>query len=89
MNRVTQTAAVLLCAILLAFGATGARAQAVTTSAVSGRVTGDNGQGVAAAQVTATNAETGSISRATPRSGTIPSTCTTSPTPGWSGSPPA
>ena len=60
MNRVTQTAAVLLCAILLAFGAAGgARAQAVTTSAVSGRVTGENGQGVAAAQVTATNTETG------------------------------
>jgi outer membrane receptor for ferrienterochelin and colicin len=65
MNRVTQTAAVLLCAILLAFGAAGgARAQAVTTSAVSGRVAGDNGQGVAAAQVTATNTENGSVARA-------------------------
>jgi outer membrane receptor for ferrienterochelin and colicin len=64
MNRVTQTAAVLLCALLLAFGAAGgARAQAATTSAVSGRVTGDNGQGVAGAQVTATNAENGSVSR--------------------------
>lgn len=65
MNRVTQTAAVLLCALLLAFGAAGgARAQAVTTAAVSGRVAGDNGQGVAAAQVTATNTETGAVSRA-------------------------
>ncbi|SOD02519.1 Outer membrane receptor for ferrienterochelin and colicins [bacterium JGI 053] len=64
MNRVTQTAAVLLCALLLAFGAAGnARAQAATTSAVSGRVTGDNGQGVAGAQVTATNTENGSVSR--------------------------
>jgi len=64
MNRVTQTAAVLLCALLLAFGAAGgARAQAATTSAVSGRVTGDNGQAVAGAQVTATNAENGSVSR--------------------------
>jgi hypothetical protein len=65
MNRVTQSAAVLLCALLLAFGAVGgARAQAVTTSAVSGRVSGENGQAVAAAQVTATNTETGSVSRA-------------------------
>ena len=64
MNRVTQTAAVLLCALLLAFGAAGrARAQAVTTSAVAGRVTGDNGAAVAGAQVTATNTETGAVSR--------------------------
>jgi outer membrane receptor protein involved in Fe transport len=64
MKRVTQTAALLLCALLLAFAAAGtAHAQAVTTSAVSGRISGDNGQGVASAQVTATNTSNGSVSR--------------------------
>jgi outer membrane receptor protein involved in Fe transport len=61
---VTQTAALLLCALVLAFaGPARARAQATTTAAVSGRVTGDNASGVAGAQVTATNTQTGAVSR--------------------------
>ena len=41
MKRATQTAALLLCALLLAFGhAVSAHAQ-VTTSAVTGRVTNE------------------------------------------------
>ncbi|MBV9108107.1 MAG: TonB-dependent receptor [Gemmatimonadetes bacterium] len=65
MRRVTQTAARLLCALLLAFAsAAHAHAQATTTAAISGRVTGDNGQGVAGAQVTATNTSNGAVARA-------------------------
>jgi hypothetical protein len=64
MKRVTQTAALLLCALLLAFAnAGGARAQGVTTSALSGRVTNEQGAGVPAATVTATNTATGAVSR--------------------------
>ena len=65
MKRVTQTAALLLCALLLAFANAGrARAQGVTTSALSGRVTNEQGAGVAAATVTATNTATGTVARA-------------------------
>ncbi|HEU4558160.1 MAG TPA: TonB-dependent receptor [Longimicrobium sp.] len=64
MKRVTQTAAMLLWAVLLAFGAASTvHAQAATTSAVSGRVTGEGGTAVAGAAVVATNAGTGSVSR--------------------------
>lgn len=65
MKRVTQAAALLLCALLLAFSNAGsARAQGVTTSALSGRVTNEQGAGVPAATVTATNTATGTVSRA-------------------------
>jgi len=64
MRRVTQTAAMLLWAFVLAFGATRTvHAQATTTSAVSGRVTGENGQPVAGAAVVATNTANGAVSR--------------------------
>jgi outer membrane receptor protein involved in Fe transport len=64
MRRVTQTAAVLLWAVLMAFGAASTvHAQAATTSEVSGRVTGDGGTPVAGAAVVATNASTGAVSR--------------------------
>jgi hypothetical protein len=65
MKRVTQTAALLLCALLLAFANVGrARAQGVTTSALSGRVTTEQGAAVPAATVTATNTATGTSARA-------------------------
>jgi len=64
MKRVTQTAALLLWALLLAFGsAATAHAQAATTSEVSGRITGDGGQPVAGAAVVATNTSNGAVSR--------------------------
>lgn len=64
MKRVTQTAAMLLWAFVLAFSAAStAHAQATTTSAVSGRVTGENGAPVAGAAVVATNTANGSVSR--------------------------
>nr|MDQ3388645.1 hypothetical protein [Gemmatimonadota bacterium] len=51
----------LLCTLMLALVGVGtAGAQAVTTSAVSGRVTDAQGQGVTSAQVSVTNVATGS-----------------------------
>jgi hypothetical protein len=64
----TQTAALLLWAMLLALGAAGtARAQGVTTSAITGRVSTEAGEPAAGAQVTATNTATGAVSRAVTR----------------------
>jgi outer membrane receptor for ferrienterochelin and colicin len=59
----------LLCTLLLALVGVGtAGAQAVTTSAVSGRVTDAQGQGVTSAQVSVTNVATGSTSAVVTRS---------------------
>jgi len=64
MKRVTQTAAWLLCAALLAFGvAVSARAQGVTTSAVTGRVTTPQGGAVAGVVVAVVNSATGNTNR--------------------------
>lgn len=61
--------ALLLAALLLGAGwSTTATAQAVTTAAIGGRVTNAEGAGVAGAQVTATNVQTGSVSRVVTRS---------------------
>lgn len=63
MKRLTLTAAMLLWAFALVFVPSRAHAQATTTSAVSGRVTGENGQPVAGAAVVATNTANGAVSR--------------------------
>ncbi|HEX8906459.1 MAG TPA: carboxypeptidase regulatory-like domain-containing protein, partial [Longimicrobiaceae bacterium] len=69
MKRVTQAAALLLWAFLLAFGAAGtARAQGVTTSALAGRVTNEQGQPAVGVQVVATNTRTGTEYRVVTRS---------------------
>ncbi|MBV9774272.1 MAG: carboxypeptidase regulatory-like domain-containing protein, partial [Gemmatimonadetes bacterium] len=58
-----QTVVLLLWALVLGTAAPGAlRAQAVTTSAVGGRVTNAEGQPVASARVTVTNTATGAVS---------------------------
>ncbi|HYW09406.1 MAG TPA: TonB-dependent receptor [Longimicrobium sp.] len=68
MKRCTQTAATLLCALVLAFGwVTTARAQGVTTSALAGRVTNEQGEPVRGATVVATNTRTGANYRAVTR----------------------
>jgi outer membrane receptor for ferrienterochelin and colicin len=68
IKRCSQTAAALLCAMLLAFGwAGGAQAQGVTTSAVSGRVTNAAGAPVAGARVLVTSGSTGAQSRVVTR----------------------
>ncbi|HEX8451567.1 MAG TPA: TonB-dependent receptor [Longimicrobium sp.] len=68
IKRCSQTAAALLCAMLLAFGWTGgAQAQGVTTSAVSGRVTNAAGAPVAGARVLVTSGSTGAQSRVVTR----------------------
>jgi outer membrane receptor for ferrienterochelin and colicin len=60
MKRSTQTAALLLWALLLACGWAGtAAAQGVTTATVAGTVTGPGGAPVAGASVTARNTATG------------------------------
>ena len=65
----TQTAAMLLWALLMAFGAaTTAWAQGVTTSAVSGRVTDAQGAPVAGVTVQATNVASGAVARVVTRS---------------------
>ncbi|HEX8243991.1 MAG TPA: carboxypeptidase-like regulatory domain-containing protein [Longimicrobium sp.] len=64
MKRVTQTAAVLLWALLLAFGAAGtARAQAVTTSALAGRITNEQGAGIPGVTVLVVNTSNGTQNR--------------------------
>jgi outer membrane receptor for ferrienterochelin and colicin len=69
MKRGTQTAALLLWALLLALGLPGrAHAQGVTTSALAGRVTNEQGQPVAGVQVVATNTRTGAAYRVVTRS---------------------
>lgn len=68
IKRCSQTAAALLCAMLLAFGWTsGAQAQGVTTSAVSGRVTNAAGAPVSGARVLVTSGATGAQSRVVTR----------------------
>jgi hypothetical protein len=68
MKRGSRTAALALWALLLAVAGTGtARAQAVTTSAVSGRVTNQQGAPVAGARVSATNTANGSVGRVVTR----------------------
>lgn len=67
-KRSLRFCAVLLAALLMGAGwATAASAQAVTTAAITGRVTNAEEQGVAGAQVTATNTQTGSVSRVVTR----------------------
>jgi hypothetical protein len=69
MKRRLQTAALLLCTLVLALGWAGAaRAQGVTTAAIAGTVTGPAGQPLAGAQVLATNSQTGAMSRVVTRS---------------------
>ena len=69
MKRATRAAAMLLSAVLLALGfAGGARAQGVTTSAIAGRVTNEQGAGVQGATVVATNTRTGAEYRVVTRS---------------------
>lgn len=68
IKRCSQTAAALLCALLLAVGwPASVHAQAVTTSAISGRVLNEQQAPVAGAQVVATNTQTGSVSRVVTR----------------------
>jgi len=67
MNRGTHTAALVL-ALLLALGFGGTARAQVTTSALGGRVTNEQGQGVAGATVTVTNTRTGATSRVVTRS---------------------
>jgi outer membrane receptor protein involved in Fe transport len=68
MKRGSRAAALLLSAMLLAFStAGGALAQGLTTSAFTGRVTTDAGEAVQGAQIVATNAATGAVSRAVTR----------------------
>ena len=63
MKRRVRNAALVLWALLLGLAFPGAvRAQGVTTSAVSGRVTTQQGAGVADARVTLTNTANGSVS---------------------------
>jgi hypothetical protein len=65
----SQTAALLLSVLALAFGWAGAaRAQGVTTSAIAGTVTGPAGQPLGGAQVLVTNSQTGAMSRVVTRS---------------------
>ncbi|HEX5724230.1 MAG TPA: TonB-dependent receptor [Longimicrobiaceae bacterium] len=60
MKRGSQTAALLLWALLLAFGGAGAaHAQGVVSGAISGRVTTPEGEGIAGAQITVRNVATG------------------------------
>ncbi len=67
MKRCSQTAAALLCAVLLALAwAAPARAQ-VTTSSLAGTVTGPQGEPVPGVQITATNTRTGAVYRAVTR----------------------
>jgi outer membrane receptor for ferrienterochelin and colicin len=69
INRCSQTAAALLVALLLAFGWSGsASAQGVTTAALAGRVTNQQGEPVNGATVVATNTANGSVSRIVTRS---------------------
>ncbi|HET6231214.1 MAG TPA: carboxypeptidase regulatory-like domain-containing protein [Longimicrobiaceae bacterium] len=68
MKRGSQTAAMLLWALLLAVCLpAAARAQAVTTAAVSGRVVNAEQAPAAGVQVTATNTANGSVSRVVTR----------------------
>jgi hypothetical protein len=68
MKRGSQTAAVLVWALLLALAwPGGARAQAVTTAALSGRVTSGQGAPVAGARIEATNVANGSVGRVVTR----------------------
>ncbi|MBD0318858.1 MAG: TonB-dependent receptor, partial [Gemmatimonadetes bacterium] len=68
IKRCSQTAAALLFALLLAFGWTGgAQAQGVTTSAVSGRITGPQGEPVRGATVEITQTQTGAQARVVTR----------------------
>ena len=68
IKRCSQTAAALLCALLLAVSwPASVSAQAVTTSAISGRVTNEQQAPVTGAQVVATNTQTGSVSRVVTR----------------------
>jgi hypothetical protein len=65
MKRVTQTAALLLCSLLLALGIAGtAHAQSVTTSSVAGRITNEQGAGVPGVTVLVVNTATGTQNRA-------------------------
>ncbi|HEX6911845.1 MAG TPA: carboxypeptidase regulatory-like domain-containing protein, partial [Longimicrobium sp.] len=58
----------MLAALLMGAGwSTAATAQAVTTAAIAGRVANAEGQPVAGAQVSATNTQTGSVSRVVTR----------------------
>src|SRR4051812_41519265 len=68
MKRGSQTAAMLLWALLLAVAwPGGARAQAVTTAALSGRVTNQQGAPVPGARIEATNVANGSVGRVVTR----------------------
>jgi outer membrane receptor for ferrienterochelin and colicin len=68
-KRGLQTTAMVLWGLLLAVCWPGsARAQAVTTSALSGRVLNEQQAPLPGAQVTATNTQTGSVSRVVTRS---------------------
>lgn len=70
MNRGLRTAASLLWALLLAVLAPGAlHAQGVTTGAISGTVTDENGQGITGIQIVATNRSTGQTARTVTRDG--------------------
>lgn len=69
IKRCSQTAVALVFALLLAFGwSTTARAQGVTTSALSGRVSNQQGEPVSGANVVATNTANGAVSRIVTRS---------------------
>lgn len=69
MKRRVRTAALLVWALVLGFVLPGAaRAQGVTTSAVGGRVTTEQGAGVADARITVTNTATGAVSTVGTRS---------------------
>lgn len=67
LQRCSRSLILLLALVLGAGWSTAVSAQAVTTAAVGGRVTNSEGQPVAGAQVTATNAQTGSVSRVVTR----------------------
>ncbi len=69
IKRRLRTIALLAWAMVLGFAAPGVvHAQGVTTSAVGGRVTNPQDQGVANARVTVTNVETGAVSTTGTRS---------------------
>ncbi|MDB4947645.1 MAG: TonB-dependent outer rane receptor precursor [Gemmatimonadetes bacterium] len=68
MKRGSQTAAWVLWALLLAVAwPAGAHAQAVTTAAISGRVTNQQGAPVPGARVSATNVANGAVGRVVTR----------------------
>lgn len=69
MKRVLSATTTLLFTLLLGLGAAGAaHAQGVTTSAISGRVTDQQGEPVPGAQIVATNTATGTEYRVVTRS---------------------